>query len=236
MENATKAAIMTATTLIGVMILTLIVYLFRTGAILGDTYESNRKTVEIETFNSKITPYQRTVGVHEEDGKMSIMQSNSFLDVISACNYAYNINKTNDQDPRNSLTIEIDIDGEMYSIFPDSECDLEKGEVYEGAVEGNDMATKVRLYDILDNISLSKTDYPLSTVISASNGGLIYLYNFDGELLAGTEFTDYNPDMNDSKISYIRFTMVKLDEVTDIINNNLLSNDWIERIDRMNTP
>jgi len=236
MENATKAAIMTATTLIGVMILTLIVYLFRTGAILGDTYESNRKTVEIETFNSKITPYQKSVGVHEEDGKMSILQSNSFLDVISACNYAYSINKENDQDPRNSLTIEIDIDGEFYSIFPDSECDLDKGEVYEGAVEGNDMSTKVRLYDILDNTSLSKTTYPLSTVIKANNGGLIYYYNFDGELLAGTEFNEYNSDMSDSKISYIRFTLVKLDTVPEIINNNLLASDAEWQIDRVNTP
>ena len=95
------------------------------------------------------------------------------------------------------------------------------------------MSQKRRLYDILDDTALSNTMYPLSTVIKANNGGLIYYYNFDGELLTGVDRDDYNPDMNASKISYIRFTMVKLDEVPEIVSNNLLANslDWyIDRV------
>lgn len=93
MENASKALIMAATLLIGIMLIGVMVYLFRTGARVGEDYE-NKKTVEqIDAFNAKFEVYQR--------------ENNTISDVISAANLAYTINSKNNWDSINKSEVEV---------------------------------------------------------------------------------------------------------------------------------
>lgn len=83
MENATKALIMAASILIGVMILSLGVYLFVTlGSYAKDVEDENRQN-QIAQFNIQFLSYK------DKDGGLTI------YDVITLANTAKNYNDTN---------------------------------------------------------------------------------------------------------------------------------------------
>lgn len=59
MENASKALLMAATVLIGVLILTTMIVLFTTFGELGREYNARQQTKSIQQFNAQFIKYER---------------------------------------------------------------------------------------------------------------------------------------------------------------------------------
>lgn len=109
MENATKALIMTATVLLGIMLLSLMMYTFRAAARVDEQYESNQSERNIELHNSKFEVYNRN--------------DNTIMDLIDLCGLAYSNNVDCDYDEALSIEIVINIGSKTYTIpssFPES--------------------------------------------------------------------------------------------------------------------
>ena len=58
MENATKALLMSAGILIGILIISLAVYLFRNIESINEKYEETEKTKELAIYNNKFERYE----------------------------------------------------------------------------------------------------------------------------------------------------------------------------------
>lgn len=82
MENATKALIMAAAVLIGVMILSLAVYLFMYLGSYAEGVENQNRENQISQFNSQFLSYQGKEGL-------------TIYDVITIANMAKDYNKAN---------------------------------------------------------------------------------------------------------------------------------------------
>lgn len=90
MENASKALIMAAGVLIGIMILSLAVYLFATFGSTSTELHKQKETDQLNQFNSQFTSYE---------GKEDI----TIYDVITVANLATENNKYYELDRLNSL-------------------------------------------------------------------------------------------------------------------------------------
>lgn len=102
MENASKALIMAAEVLIGVMIITIGVAIFRNSAELAKNYENSQERTSLQTFNKKFEIYQ----------KMGII---TIQDIVSAANLARQINEENDVNHSSDLCIHIIYTDDNYS-------------------------------------------------------------------------------------------------------------------------
>ena len=76
MENATRALLMASSILIGILIITLMVILFRSGASAGKAGEKEASRLEVEQFNVHFSKY--------------LNKELTVYDVVSICNYALN--------------------------------------------------------------------------------------------------------------------------------------------------
>ena len=94
MENASKALIMGAEILIGVMILSIGIYLFNVlGSYSADTTQEMEST-RLEQFNNQFTKYYGTVSTQQEDGKIYEQTIKCTMqDVVGVANLAkmYNL-------------------------------------------------------------------------------------------------------------------------------------------------
>ena len=96
MENASKALIMGAEILIGVMILSIGVYLFNVlGSYSADTTQEMEST-RLEQFNDQFTKYYGTVSTQQEDGKIYEQTIKCTMqDIVGVANLASMYNKQN---------------------------------------------------------------------------------------------------------------------------------------------
>lgn len=91
MENASKALIMAGSVLIGVLILTLFVYLFRTMGEYAASAERDRAQTQIEMFNANFTKFVgETVYEGEVDG---VAKTCTMHDVVTVANFAKQTNQ-----------------------------------------------------------------------------------------------------------------------------------------------
>ncbi len=115
MENASKALLIAGTTIIGVMIITIFVYVFREGSKINEAYDQKQQNNQLELYNSKFEQYNR--------------DNNTIMDMISVCNLAFSINEATKTsigkddseikyyDNTNAVQIEIElIDGAKFII------------------------------------------------------------------------------------------------------------------------
>ena len=102
MDNAVKAMIMAATVVLGIMLLSLLVYTFRAAAKVDEQYESNQSARSIELHNSKFEKYYT--------------YDNTIMDLIDLCGLAYSNNVNCDYDQNLAIEIDIDIGGNIYKI------------------------------------------------------------------------------------------------------------------------
>ena len=80
MENASKALIIAGEMLLGIMVLSLLVYFFSRAANFSHTYQSIKDDEEIAQFNSNFEKYMKT-GV-----------SYNIRDIVTVINFARNYN------------------------------------------------------------------------------------------------------------------------------------------------
>lgn len=146
MENASKAIYMAAGILVGIMILSTFVYLFREGGSVGEKYDAKQGQEQLELFNSKFEFY--------------IKQNNSISDVISLINLANGNNKNNDYNASTSVSVDIEISSSKY-ICVSAKAPIEDKYVYVGKsqtvgnainydISKSDNVDKIYIYDLLD--------------------------------------------------------------------------------------
>lgn len=112
MENALKALYMAAGLLIGVMVISVLVYIFRNGARLGENYELNTENLQTIKFNNQFNNYAKVTNQtsYASEGYSFIEKGCTASDVITCANLAMSINKQNDYDERNMVQIIVVLD------------------------------------------------------------------------------------------------------------------------------
>lgn len=106
MENASKALIMAAGVLIGILVLSLAVYLFVSFGSTSADINKQRVEQQLVEFNSKFTSYEGKDGL-------------TIYDVITLARYARENNEYYENDP--NYTIQVKLDRELLHNKPDSE-------------------------------------------------------------------------------------------------------------------
>lgn len=114
MENAVKAMYIAAGMLLGVMILSVWVYLFRQGASLGQNYEADQKTQQITAFNNQFEKYTNVTS-RKLDGTFEA-KGNLPSDVVTCANLAYNINRKSEFDTRDNVEVIVVIGTDRYYV------------------------------------------------------------------------------------------------------------------------
>ncbi len=135
MENASRALIMAASTMIALMILACMIYLFRQGALLNEHYDRSQISRNLELYNSKFLQFDRS--------------DNSFSDIISLCNLAYDVNVGTEYSPTWAVQVEFSIGGVTYVLTSnaaraESVQDYKRNYVFKGKT-GNEI---ISLYDM----------------------------------------------------------------------------------------
>lgn len=120
MDNAVKAMYIAAGTLIALMVISVFVYMFRNGARLGHNYEQTQEGLQIERFNNQFDVYSKTTFQFDSEleGYAFAEKGSTASDIITVANLAMTVNKNNDYDERNNLTMHVVCDGDTYSIYP----------------------------------------------------------------------------------------------------------------------
>jgi len=106
MDNASKALIMAASILLGVMLFSVFVYVFRAGASLDETYDAAQNVRQLNLFNSYFEVYDK--------------DDNTILDMITVANRAYSVNKDANYDETMAIKIVIEI-GDKFYVIPNME-------------------------------------------------------------------------------------------------------------------
>lgn len=119
MDNAVKAMYIAAGTIIALMVFSVLVYMFRNGARLGQTYEQTQITAQVVKFNGQFDAYTKVTSQQGSDyGYAFIEKGNTASDVITCANLAFSVNEANDYDERNSLTVEVRCGSDSYYVYP----------------------------------------------------------------------------------------------------------------------
>ncbi|MGN1329905.1 MAG: hypothetical protein ACI4VN_01015 [Clostridia bacterium] len=87
MENASKALLIGAATLIAILTISIAIRMFKSAYNVSKTYDSQAQSIESREFNSKFT---RFYGAPKEDG--TTQQQATIHDIITLANFAYNYN------------------------------------------------------------------------------------------------------------------------------------------------
>ena len=165
--------------------------------IITDTNVELNESGDLDEYNSG------SKTINETD-----IASNSFADVITVCNLAYDINCKYENDPTNNVIVDIIIDGNYYCVYPMADNGrpvLQKGQVFEGKSENvTATSTVVELFDLMeqgyDGTSFNEANYD-------DQNRLRYKYYFDSELHYG-ETEDSNELKNEGRVSQVIFTMI----------------------------
>lgn len=184
MDNAVKALYMGAGMLIALMVLSALVYVFRNGARLGQTYEETQITAQVIKFNGQFDAYTKVTEQQGADyGYAFIVKGNTASDVITCANLALSVNKANDYDATNSLTLAVECGSDTYYIYPienQPENKFIKNMTLESARAKTDFrdSETVDFYDFLKQYNNVKI-VDISSPNYNSNAETIYEYYFD---------------------------------------------------------
>lgn len=102
MENATKALLMAGSVLISIMLATFFIMMLRSGGRFGSEYDEQAAQNELVKFNSQFEVYAKN--------------DNSFYDVLTVANMAYNINKNNNFDSTNGVVVVLNAESNYYML------------------------------------------------------------------------------------------------------------------------
>lgn len=142
MQNVSQALIMAGSVILGVILLSTLVYVLRMGGSVNKAYDENQLNYQTEAFNYQYEVYQR--------------DDNTIVDMVTLLNLAYSSNSENEYDLNSSVTISIKIGNKTYRIPKDISINtetfynnnagaLERNQVYE--VSENKIMS---VYDLMD--------------------------------------------------------------------------------------
>lgn len=109
MDSAIKAFYIAGSTLIALMVLAVLVYMFQNGASLGESYNFREQTLQINQFNSQFDVYAKKVNqINDANYGYSFTEKgNTVFDVVTCANLAMSINEKNDFDKVNCVEVEV---------------------------------------------------------------------------------------------------------------------------------
>ncbi|MBR3614272.1 MAG: hypothetical protein IKL55_03745 [Clostridia bacterium] len=107
MENVAKALMISAGVLLGIMLLSVMIYVFRQGAKVNQAYDNKQVSLQLELYNSQFEHYDRN--------------NNNIMDVISLCNLAFDVNIDSNYEPQNAVEIEVEVGNKTFKI-PNAYC------------------------------------------------------------------------------------------------------------------
>lgn len=102
MDNAAKALIMAASIILGVLLLSTFVYVFRAGASVDQSYEEAQAERELRLASAKFDIYDR--------------QDNTITDILSVINLAYNTNEDFSYDQAKAVEVIIRTGNKFFAI------------------------------------------------------------------------------------------------------------------------
>lgn len=137
MDNAARALIMAASIILGVLLLSTLVYVFRAGASLDEAYDAAQNVRQLGLFNAKLGEYNRN--------------DNTIADMISLANRVYNINADYNFDAKMSVKLVIKI-GTSCFVIPDVEPieDFNRNQIFKGNEDGSVTGKPISIYDLVD--------------------------------------------------------------------------------------
>ena len=207
MENASKALLIVAGVFLGIMLLSVMIYVFRQGASVNKSYDEKQINLQLELYNSQFENYDRN--------------NNNIMDVLSLCNLAFDVNKDSEFDDALSVQIEVLIGGLVFKL-PNTNQINERNQILVGTsttpksiyslVNSNlkdltitSVAQKKDLFSNLPSeervsVSIDLENDKLSTT-KLKSGRTIYKYLF--AVVNENDF-DYHPA--NMKVSKIRLT------------------------------
>lgn len=176
MDNAAKALIMAASIILGVMLFSTFVYVFRAGGSVDQSYEEAQYDRELRLASAKFDIYDR--------------QDNTIADILSVINLAYNTNEDFSYDQAKSVEVIIRTGNKFYAvprIEPTGNLRKEFGRnKVLNRVSANDAAgTVMSSYDLLDK-TLSElgitgiSGQSDSDKLSTTKLGRVQILNSDG--------------------------------------------------------
>ena len=115
MENASKALFIAVGVFLGIMLLTVMIYVFRQGAKVNESYDQKQISLQLELYNSQFEKFDR--------------DNNNVMDVISLCNLAFDVNKECDFDKALAVQVEVDIGNRTFMI-PNSGVIKERNKLF----------------------------------------------------------------------------------------------------------
>lgn len=183
MENAVQAFYMAAATIIALMVLSILVYMFRTGARMGENYEITQQTAEVVKFNGQFDAYtKKTDQLGADYGYSFVTKGNTASDIISCANLAMSVNKTNDFDIDNHLQIIVKCGSETYSVYPVEKAPRDAFLIntsYEAAKGMSTFDDTLKFYQFLKQYNEARMVDIVCPPNYVSYGETIYKYYFD---------------------------------------------------------
>lgn len=153
MENASKALIMAGGLLISILVASFMIFVLRKAGSLSAEYDTQISDNELAKFNSQFEAYAKA--------------DNTFFDVITVANLAYDINKRNGWDEQNGVDVKIykENDQPMYSILVTGNVsnaqNLQKNYFFEKETPNETNQKYIYGEEVLENIQ-TKSEYDTS--------------------------------------------------------------------------
>lgn len=190
MENATKAFYMAAATLVALLVLSLMVYMFRNAARVGENYDQQKGKENIDKFNSQFETLVTGDGsdaLNSEDLKVA-------TDVVTAVNLAYDVNKQTDYD--NVEFVEIFVKDKRGNIIYSLKNDrlIKKNTMIKGENTSNGFITTNEFL----KLKVEEGKYLSDVKFEESENKIIYRYYFIGNV---------SYDSRTGKVNKVEFTL-----------------------------
>lgn len=190
MENASKALYMAAATLVALLVLSLMVYMFRNAARFGENYDQQKGKENIDKFNSQFETLVTGDGsdaLNSEDLKVA-------TDVVTAVNLAYDVNKQTDYD--NVEFVEIFVKDKRGNIIYSLKNDrsIKKNTMIKGENTSNGFITTNEFL----KLKVEEGKYLSDVKFEESENKIIYRYYFIGNV---------SYDSRTGKVNKVEFTL-----------------------------
>lgn len=217
MENASQALIMAASIILGVLLFSVFVYVFRAGASVDETYDAAQIVRQMNLFNSYFEVYDRN--------------DNTIMDIITVANRAYSVNKDVDYDNTQTIKIVVEI-GNKHYVIPDEEPPIPaeeenrfgRNKIFNGNADGTILngTNSFSIYDLVEipikDLGISLTDRADTDKLSTAKLGNIQYYSTDDVEKTRSnatvykyvfERTDMEYNLSSGRIKSMKFRAVK---------------------------
>lgn len=142
MENASKALIIVGGVFIGLVLLSVMIYIFRQGTKVNETYDQKQITNQLELYNSRFEEFAK--------------DNNNIIEAISLANLAYDTNVLCDYDPTLTVEVEIVVGGDTFTIPRTNDLSARNTIL-------NDTNHKISIYNLTD-LTLNELDVVPGTI------------------------------------------------------------------------